>query len=129
MVRPTTVRIILALAIHNGWFLRQLDISNAFLHGILQEDVYMSQPPGYRDHIRPDHVCLLHKAIYGLNQAPRAWFDSFTTQLFHLEFHASCADNTFLILIHSAHIVYLLLYVDDIIITGNHLAFVAEIIK
>ena len=74
-------------------------------------------------------MCLLHKAIYGLNQVPRAWFDSFTTQLFHLEFHASCVESTFLILIHSAHIVYLLLYVDDIVITGNHPTFVVEIIK
>lgn len=72
---------------------------------------------------------LLHKAIYGLKEAPRAWFDSFTTQLFHLGFHASCADSNLFILIHSTHVVYLLLNVDDIIITGNHASFVAEIIK
>ena len=129
VVKPTIVRIILALAIHHGWSLRQFDVLNTFLHGILQEEVYMSQPPRYRDHARLDRVCLLHKAIYGLNQVPRAWFDSFTTQLFHVEFHASCVDSNLLILTHSAHIVYLLLYMDDIIIIGNHLAFVAEIIK
>lgn len=129
MVKPTTVRIILALAVHHGWSLRQFDVLNTFLHGILQEEVYMSQPPGYRDHARLDRVCLLHKAIYGLNQVPRAWFDSFTTQLLHVEFHASCVDSNLLILTHSAHIIYLLLYMDDIIIIGNHLAFVAEIIK
>ena len=123
------MRIILALAIQFGSSLRQLDVSNAFLHGVLQEEVYMSQPPGYKDHSKPHQVCLLHKAIYRLKQAPRAWFDSFTTQLFYLGFHASCADSNLFILIHSDHVVYLLLYVDDIIITGNHSAFVAEIIR
>jgi len=89
-----------------------LDVSNAFLHGFLHEEVYMCQSPSYKDNFKPDHVCLLHKAIYGLKQAPRAWFDSLTFQLFHLEFHSSCADSNLFILIHSSHIVYLLFYVD-----------------
>ena len=69
----------------------------------------MSQPPGFQDHSKTYHVCLLLKAIYGLKQAPRAWFDSFTTQLFHLGFHASYVDSNLFILIHSRHVVYLLL--------------------
>ena len=120
IVKPATIRIVLALAVQFGWSLKQLDVSNAFLHGVLQEEVYMCQLLGYKDSLRPDHVCLLHKAIYGLKQSPRAWFDSFTTQLFHLGFHASYANTNLFILIHSSHIVYLLLYVDDIIITGNN---------
>ena len=129
VVKPTAVRIILALAVQFGWSLRQLDVSNAFLHGVLQEEVYMSQPPSYRDPSRPNHVCLLHKAIYGLKQAPRAWFYSFITQLFHLGFHASMADSKLFILIDSSCVVYLLLYVDDIIITGSNSSIVSDIIQ
>lgn len=69
----------------------------------------MSQPPGYKDHSKPHHVYLLHKAVYGLTQAPRAWFDSFTTQLFHLGVHASCADSNLFILIHFKTTLYLFL--------------------
>ena len=102
-MKPATVRIFLALAVQFGWSLKQLDASNAFLHGVLQEEVYMCQLLGYKDSLRPDHVCLLHKAIYGLKQSPRAWFDSFTTQLFHLGFHASYDNTNLFILIHSSH--------------------------
>ena len=75
----------------------------------------------------PNHVCLLHKAIYGLKQAPSAWFDSFTTQLFHLGFHVSGANSNLFILIHSSCVVYLLLYADNIIITSSNSSFVSDI--
>lgn len=62
----------LTLAINNGWPLRQLNVHNAFLHGVLDEEVYMQQPPGYTDPRLPSHVCRLHKLLYGLKRAPRA---------------------------------------------------------
>ena len=66
VVKPTTVRLVLSIAISNGWTLRQLDIINAFLQGILAEDVYMAQPLGFHDLDKPEFVCKLRKAIYGL---------------------------------------------------------------
>lgn len=76
MVRATTVRVVLTVAIMNGWKLRQVDVNNTFLNGALQEEIYMDQPPGFeaQSSTRNKLVCKLHKALYGLQQAPRAWF-------------------------------------------------------
>jgi hypothetical protein len=61
----STIRIILSIVVSKGW-MRQLDVQNSFLHGILDEEVYMRQPPGYVDKTRPNYVCKLDKALYGL---------------------------------------------------------------
>uniref|UniRef100_A0A2N9FXA9 Integrase catalytic domain-containing protein n=1 Tax=Fagus sylvatica TaxID=28930 RepID=A0A2N9FXA9_FAGSY len=128
VVKPPTVRLILALAVTYNWPLRQLDVSNAFLHGILKEEVYMAQPPGYVSPAHPNHVCHLHKSIYGLKQAPRAWFESFTSQLVTLGFHSSTADSSLFIYRSGSTVAFLLLYVDDIVLTGNNALFLSQLI-
>jgi transposase InsO family protein len=120
VVKPTTIRTVLCLAISFGWPLRQLDVKNAFLHGSLSEDVYMRQPPGFADPHRPNHVCKLHKAIYGLKQAPRAWFQRFSSFLLRVGFTQSKADNSMFIYHDHLSVMILLLYVDDIILTGSN---------
>ncbi|KAM1541138.1 hypothetical protein ACFX1Z_011089 [Malus domestica] len=119
VVKPTTVRLVLALSAHFGWSLRQLDVKNAFLHGILQEEVYMTQPPGFGDSKHEDYVCRLHKSLYGLKQAPRAWNERFTSFLPSLGFTSTYADSSLFVKTVDTSVVILLLYVDDIIITRS----------
>ena len=120
VVKATTVRVVLSLAVTNKWPLRQLDVKNAFLNGTLTEHVYMEQPPGYIDPRFPTHVCLLKKALYGLKQAPRAWFQRFSSFLLTLGFSCSRADTSLFVFHQQSSLIYLLLYVDDIIVTGNN---------
>jgi hypothetical protein len=72
IVKAATIRLVISVVVTKGWCLWQLDVQNAFLHGALDEEVYMNQPRGYEDQNFPNHVCKLDKAIYGLKQAPRA---------------------------------------------------------
>lgn len=74
VVKAATIRLIMSIAVSRGWSLCQLDVQNAFLHGVLDEEVYMHQPPGYEGKSHHNFVCKLDKAIYGLKQAPRAWY-------------------------------------------------------
>ncbi|MCO5597772.1 hypothetical protein L7F22_051854 [Adiantum nelumboides] len=73
VAKMLTVRTVIAVAASKGWLLHQMDVKNAFLHGDLQEEVYMEQPQGYEDVKHPGYVFKLKKALYGLKQAPRAW--------------------------------------------------------
>ncbi|KAK0605807.1 hypothetical protein LWI29_030936 [Acer saccharum] len=119
VVKPVTVRLILTIAVTNGWSLRQLDVNNAFLQGTLSDDLYMEQPPGFTHSTLPNHVCKLRKAIYGLRQAPRAWYNELRTFLLSTGFVNSKSDTSLFTLHQSGHTLYLLVYVDDIIVTGS----------
>jgi hypothetical protein len=119
VIKPTTIRLLLSLAVTNNWSLRQIDIQNAFLHGILEEDVYMKQPPGFEDSSHPEYICKLDKALYGLKQAPRAWFARLSSTLIKLGFQASKVDVSLFIFNQGATQIYILVYVDDIIILSS----------
>lgn len=129
VVKFTTVRVILSLAVSQRWPLRQLDVQNAFLYGDLKETVYLRQPPGFIDLQKPDHVCLLHKSLYGLKQAPRAWFHRLSRALLSLGFQGSKTDPSLFIYSSMGTMLYMLVYVDDIILTGNNSTTIDQIIK
>jgi len=118
VIKPVTILIILTLALSNGWKLFQLDVNNAFLNGSLEEFVFMIQPPGF-EAADKSLVCKLNKAIYGLKQAPRQWFDRLKSTLLQFGFVGSKSDSSLFIYRQQMHIVYLLVYVDDIILTGS----------
>ncbi|KAI9187285.1 hypothetical protein LWI28_026380 [Acer negundo] len=83
VVKSTTIRVVLSIAVSCGWSLRQLDVNNAFLQGHLSETVFMVQPLGFADSTYPSHVCRLKKVIYGLKQVPRAWYNELRQFLLH----------------------------------------------
>ncbi|GKE23011.1 ribonuclease H-like domain-containing protein [Tanacetum coccineum] len=101
VVKPATIRTVLSLAVTRDWPIHQLDVKNAFLHGLLSKTIYMHQPPGFVDSAHPDYVFHLQRSLYGLKQAPRAW---------------------------GSNVAYLLLYVDDIILTASSIALLQRII-
>ncbi|KAJ0477853.1 putative RNA-directed DNA polymerase [Helianthus annuus] len=129
VVKSTTVRVVLSLAVSRKWPLRQLDVQNAFLHGDLKETVYLRQPPGFIDSQKPDHLCLLHKSLYGLKQAPRAWFNRLSGALLQLGFSGSKTDPSLFIYSHHGALLYMLVYIDDIILTGNNPRLINHIIQ
>ena len=95
VVKASTVRVVLSIAVMNNWILRQIDVNNAFLNGILDEEVYMAQPEGFVNSLKPQHICKLRKAIYGLKQALRAWFARFRTAMTsQWNFQNSKSDNS-----------------------------------
>ena len=123
VAKMASVRLFLAMAAMRRWPLHQLDIKNAFLHGDLSEEVYMEQPPGFvaqgESH---GFAWRLHKALYGLKQSPRAWFGKFNTALQHFGMIRSEADHSvFYKCSSSSQYIYLVVYVDDIVITGDDL--------
>lgn len=121
VVKPPTIRVILSVAVTKGWPLRQVDVNNAFLNGDLTDDVFIQQPPGFEQHGSNGEklVCHLTKALYGLRQAPRAWFDKLKQFLVSTGFMLSKSDASLFVQSSSHYTLYVLVYVDDIVITGS----------
>jgi len=94
VVKAATIRLILSIPVSRGWSLHQLDVQNAFLHGIMEEEVYMQQPLSYANKAHLNYVCKLDKALYGLKQAPRAWYARLCKRLEALGFVPSKADTS-----------------------------------
>ncbi|GJU65219.1 ribonuclease H-like domain-containing protein [Tanacetum coccineum] len=129
VVKPATIRTVLSLAVSREWPIHQLDVKNAFLHGHLTETVYMHQPPGFVDSVHPDYVCHLQRSLYGLKQAPRAWFQRFASFVTRIGFQHSKTDTSLFVFHRGPDVAYLLLYVDDIILTASSTTFLQRIIS
>lgn len=128
VAKMTTVRCLIAVASAKGWPLFQLDVNNAFLHGVLDEEVYMRLPPGFYDAEKSQgRVCRLVKSLYGLKQASRQWFAQFDLALTEFAFRKSQNDHSLFILNKGTEYIVLLVYVDDVIITGTSTTIIQEV--
>jgi Reverse transcriptase (RNA-dependent DNA polymerase) len=120
VAKMNTVRILLSIAVNNGWNLNQMDVKNVFLQGTLEEEVYMTLPPGHKKKKMSNVVCRLKKSIYGLKQTPRAWYDKLNYFLISYNFKVSNADSSLFIKHNCNGTTIVLVYVDDLIITRNN---------
>ncbi|PKI73561.1 hypothetical protein CRG98_006142 [Punica granatum] len=118
VAKLVTVRCLLTVAVAKGWEMHQLDVHNAFLHGDLDEEVYMSLPPGFRSGTA-GQVCQLQKSLYGLRQASRNWYSKFVTALMHYGFRQSETDHSLFTFSQGGVFLAVLVYVDDMILVTN----------
>lgn len=127
------VKVLLTIVVSKDWSLVQLYVYNAFLHGDLFEEVYMDLPLGYKlsnSSSQGEHlVCKLHKSIYGFKQASRQWFDKFSSALLKLSFKQSKSDYSLFVCGIDSSFIALLVYVDDIIITGSSISEIGKLKK
>nr|AAD25646.1 putative retroelement pol polyprotein [Arabidopsis thaliana] len=123
VAKMATVKLLLKVSASKKWYLNQLDISNAFLNGDLEETIYMKLPDGYADikgtSLPPNVVCRLKKSIYGLKQASRQWFLKFSNSLLALGFEKQHGDHTLFVRCIGSEFIVLLVYVDDIVIAST----------
>lgn len=118
MAKMTTVSCLLTVAVAKGWDLHQMDMSNVFLHGELDEEVYMDIPQGYKVP-KKGMVCCLKKSLYGLRQASRNWYSKLSQALVEYRFQESHADHSLFTYANGSIFLVVLIYVDDLVIAGN----------
>ncbi|KAD5317079.1 hypothetical protein E3N88_17025 [Mikania micrantha] len=122
-----TIRLILSLAAQSGWKVYQLDIKSAFLNGVLQEEVYVTQPPGFEVKGKETQVYRLHKALYGLKQAPRAWYSRIDGFFSDNGYNRSVNEPTMYVKrCQGNQMIVICVYVDDIIYTGTSLELLVD---
>ncbi|GKA19275.1 putative ribonuclease H-like domain-containing protein [Tanacetum coccineum] len=109
------IRLFLAYASFIGFIVYQMDVKSAFLYGTIEEEVYVCQPPGFEDPHFPDKVYKVEKALYGLHQAPKAWYETLSTYLIENGFRRGTIDKTLFIKKDKGDILLVQVYVDDII--------------
>ncbi|VVA27208.1 PREDICTED: Retrovirus-related Pol poly from transposon, partial [Prunus dulcis] len=119
VAKLNTVLVLLSLAANHDWPLLQFDVKNAFLHGDLKEEIYMDPPPGIPVTSKEGMVCKLRKSLYGLKQSPRAWFGRFAASMRKSGYVQSNLDHTLFLKRCKGKLTALIIYVDDMIVTGD----------
>ncbi|KAJ0555551.1 putative RNA-directed DNA polymerase [Helianthus annuus] len=122
VVKMTTIRLVLSIVAAEGLHLEQLDVKTAFLHGYLDEDIYMTQPEGFQVKGKENLVCKLKKSLYGLKQAPRQWYLKFDNFMGRIGYKRCDNDHCCYIKKFKGSYIILLLYVDDMLIAGSDMS-------
>ncbi|GJV44346.1 putative reverse transcriptase domain-containing protein [Tanacetum coccineum] len=122
VARIEAIRLFLAFASYMGFMVYQMDVKSAFLYGEIEEEVYVTQPKGFEDPHFPKHVYRVVKALYGLHQAPRAWYARLSTFLLKHNYRRGTIDKTLFIKKNSRDIILVQVYVDDIIFGSTNKA-------
>ncbi|GJS91217.1 putative ribonuclease H-like domain-containing protein, partial [Tanacetum coccineum] len=126
VARIEAIRLFLAFASYMGFMVYQMDVKSAFLYGEIEEEVYVTQPKGFEDPHFPKHVYRVVKALYGLHQAPRAWYARLSTFLLKHNYRRGTIDKTLFIKKNSRDIILVQVYVDDIIFGSTNKAWCDE---
>lgn len=127
VVKWNTLRSVVALAGHRGWKIFHLDVKTAFLNGIIEEDIFVSPPPEFSSQLRSNQACKLKKALYGLKQAPRAWYSKVDSYLLGQGLLKSNADYNLYLHEADGKIALVILYVDDLYLTGDDTQYIERI--
>ena len=122
VVKHSSIRALLALVVMEYLELHQLDVKTAFLHGELEEQIFMKQPEGFEVAGKESHVCRLKRSLYGLKQSPRQWYKRFDSFMISHDFIRSSYDSRiYLKKLKDGYLLYLLLYVDDMLVACSSL--------
>ena len=119
VVSLTTVRMLIAIATKEKLHLHQMDVKAAYLHGRIDNDIYMKQPPGFTAKSQPNDICKLNKSLYGLKQSGRLWYERLKQELERLDFSMCKYENC--LFYHQDFDIIIAVYVDDILLIGKHL--------
>jgi len=129
VARLEAVRLLLAFGCMSGFKLFQMDVKSAFLNGIMNEDIYVSQPPGFEDRKYPKYVYKLKKALYGLKQAPRQWYERLSLFLLSHEYERGKVDKTLFIKKAGTDIILVQIYVDDLVFVSSNVILCEDFVK
>eukprot|EP00253_Pinus_taeda_P032259 PITA_32259 len=119
VVKYTSIGTVISLVAQMGWEIHQMDVKTTFLNRVIEEELYIEQPEGFETHEKKSHICRLKKALYGLKHAPRAWYGRIDGYLQNVGFVKSDADPNLYYLAVENEPLILVLYVDDLFLTGS----------
>ncbi|KAL0545984.1 hypothetical protein IC582_015888 [Cucumis melo] len=126
VTKITTIRALIALAVIHSLLIHQMDVKTTFLNGNLEEEIYMTQPEGFKIPGQENKVCKLRKSLYGLEQAPKQWYENFNNTLINNRFKVNSSDTCVYSKVFGADCILICLYVDDMLIFGTNMVLITD---